>query len=292
MLFPQILAAVALFILFTDLGEIVPVIGLNTLAGYMLVLCGFALGQVWLIKGFFDSIPRSLDEAAVMDGAGHATIFFRIILPLITPILAVSGPAGVHRRDREFLLASIFLRDTNVKTLAVGPLRDHRRRPVEQPRAVRGRLAAHGDPGGPAVPVPAEVHRRRADRRRGQGLTRAAGTSHLLHAPHHDGSVLCVPSRRHGWGSGSSSGCSSRTTRAGRPAPTPSRCGSCGTASRSGRPSSRSQARRDVPAGVWWRAELTAVNPVTRYRFLLTGPPGSTVGRYSWLTGTGCTCGT
>jgi arabinogalactan oligomer/maltooligosaccharide transport system permease protein len=55
------------------------------------VLCGFALGQVWLIKGFFDAIPRSLDEAATMDGAGHATIFFRIILPLITPILAVSG---------------------------------------------------------------------------------------------------------------------------------------------------------------------------------------------------------
>jgi arabinogalactan oligomer/maltooligosaccharide transport system permease protein len=72
-LFPQILAAITLFLLFTDLGEIV--IGLNTVLGYSLVLCGFALGQVWLIKGFFDSIPRSLDEAAVMDGAGHAQIF-------------------------------------------------------------------------------------------------------------------------------------------------------------------------------------------------------------------------
>jgi arabinogalactan oligomer/maltooligosaccharide transport system permease protein len=120
MLFPQILAAVALFILFTDLGEVVPAIGLNTLAGYVLVLCGFALGQVWLIKGFFDSVPRSLDEAATMDGAGHATIFFRIILPLITPILAVSGLLAFVGVIGEFLLASIFLRDTNVKTLAVG----------------------------------------------------------------------------------------------------------------------------------------------------------------------------
>lgn len=120
MLFPQILAAVALFILFTDLGEIVPAIGLNTLTGYILVLCGFALGQVWLIKGFFDAIPRSLDEAATMDGAGHATIFFRIILPLITPILAVSGLLAFVGVIGEFLLASIFLRDTNVKTLAVG----------------------------------------------------------------------------------------------------------------------------------------------------------------------------
>lgn len=120
MLFPQILAAVALFILFTDLGEIVPAIGLNTLAGYVLVLSGFALGQVWLMKGFFDSVPRSLDEAARMDGAGHATIFFRIILPLITPILAVSGLLAFVAVIGEFLLASIFLRDTNAKTLAVG----------------------------------------------------------------------------------------------------------------------------------------------------------------------------
>lgn len=119
-LFPQILAAVALFLLFTDLGEVVPAIGLNTLLGYILVLCGFALGQVWLIKGFFDSIPRSLDEAARMDGAGHATIFFRIILPLITPILAVTGLLAFVGVIGEFLLASIFLRDTGVKTLAVG----------------------------------------------------------------------------------------------------------------------------------------------------------------------------
>jgi arabinogalactan oligomer/maltooligosaccharide transport system permease protein len=120
MLFPQILAAVALFLLFTELGEVVPAVGLNTLTGYMLVLCGFALGQVWLIKGFIDSIPRSLDEAAVMDGAGHATIFFRIIVPLITPILAVSGLLAFVGVIGEFLLASIFLRDTGVKTLAVG----------------------------------------------------------------------------------------------------------------------------------------------------------------------------
>ncbi len=120
MLFPQILAAVALFILFTDLGEVVPAIGLNTLSGYVLVLCGGALGQVWLIKGFFDSVPRSLDEAATMDGAGHATIFFKIILPLITPILAVSGLLAFVGVIGDFLLAQIFLRDTNVKTLSVG----------------------------------------------------------------------------------------------------------------------------------------------------------------------------
>ena len=119
-LFPQFLAAVALFTVFTEIGEVVPALGLNTLLGYSLVLMGGALGQVWLIKGFFDSVPRELDEAATMDGAGHAQTFFRIILPLVRPILAVSGLLVFVSVIGEFLLASVFLTDTGTKTLAVG----------------------------------------------------------------------------------------------------------------------------------------------------------------------------
>ena len=119
-MFPQFLAAVALFTMITEVGEVVPQAGLNTLLGYMLVLLGGSLGQVWLIKGFFDSVPISLDEAAKIDGAGHAQTFFRVILPLVRPILAVSGLLVFVSIVSEFLLASIFLRDTNSKTLANG----------------------------------------------------------------------------------------------------------------------------------------------------------------------------
>jgi arabinogalactan oligomer / maltooligosaccharide transport system permease protein len=119
-MFPQFLAATALFTMFTSLGEVVPAIGLDTLAGYILVLLGGALGQVWLIKGFFDSIPRELDEAAVLDGATHTQVYFNIILPLVRPILAVCGLIALIGVLGEFILASIFLRDTQVKTLAVG----------------------------------------------------------------------------------------------------------------------------------------------------------------------------
>lgn len=119
-MFPQILAAVALYFLFTDVGEAVPAVGLNTLAGYILVLMGGALGQVWLIKGFFDSIPRELDEAAMIDGASHGQTFFRIIVPLVRPILAISGLLVFVATIAEFLLASIFLTQTTKKTLAVG----------------------------------------------------------------------------------------------------------------------------------------------------------------------------
>ena len=119
-MFPQFLAAVALFSLFTDIGEVIPQIGLNTILGYTLVMCGGALGQVWLIKGFFDSIPMSLDEAAMIDGASHVQVFFRIILPLVRPILAVCGLLVFVGVIGEFLMASIFLRDEGTKTLATG----------------------------------------------------------------------------------------------------------------------------------------------------------------------------
>lgn len=119
-MFPQFLASVALFQLFTTLGEIIPAIGLDTLLGYILLLMGGALGQVWLIKGFFDSVPKELDEAATIDGAGHAQVYFKIILPLVRPILAVTGLLAFVGVIGEYILASIFLRETTVKTLAVG----------------------------------------------------------------------------------------------------------------------------------------------------------------------------
>ncbi len=119
-MFPQFLAVVALFTIFTEIGEVVPALGLNTILGYSLVLMGGALSQVWLLKGFFDTIPPQLDEAAIMDGAGHATVYFRIILPLARPMLAVTGLLAFVSVIGEFLMASIFLTDTRVKTLAVG----------------------------------------------------------------------------------------------------------------------------------------------------------------------------
>jgi len=119
-MFPQILATVALFRIFSTVGQVVPSFGLDTLAGYILVMLGGSLGQVWLIKGTFDTIPKELDEAAKIDGAGHAGIFFRILLPLLRPILVITGLLVFVGVIAEFLLASIFLRSTSVKTVAVG----------------------------------------------------------------------------------------------------------------------------------------------------------------------------
>jgi arabinogalactan oligomer/maltooligosaccharide transport system permease protein len=72
------------------------------------------------MKGFFDTIPKDLDESAKVDGASHAQIFFGIILPLVAPILAVTGLLAFIGVVNEFLIASIFLTEDSAKTAAVG----------------------------------------------------------------------------------------------------------------------------------------------------------------------------
>ncbi len=120
-LFPQFLAIVALYLMFTEITKLWPPIGLNTTWGLLLLYLGGALGvNTWLMKGFFDTIPKDLDESAKVDGATHAQIYFGIILPLVRPILAVTGLLGFIGAVNEFLIASVFLTDDSVKTAAVG----------------------------------------------------------------------------------------------------------------------------------------------------------------------------
>jgi arabinogalactan oligomer / maltooligosaccharide transport system permease protein len=120
-MFPQFLAIVALYLMFARISDYYPEIGFNTRWGLLLLYLGGALGtNTWLMKGFFDTIPKDLDESAKVDGATHSQIFFGIILPLVAPILAVTGLLGFIGAVNEFLIASIFLTEDSSKTAAVG----------------------------------------------------------------------------------------------------------------------------------------------------------------------------
>jgi arabinogalactan oligomer/maltooligosaccharide transport system permease protein len=114
-MFPSLMAMVALYILLNMLGL------LDSLWGLILIYVG---GQIpfnaWLVKGYFDTIPRELDEAARIDGAGHLGVFFKIMLPLAKPILAVVALFNFMAPFTDFLLPSIILRDPDKYTLAVG----------------------------------------------------------------------------------------------------------------------------------------------------------------------------
>lgn len=120
-IFPQFLAFVAILLIMIEVGNLFPAIGLNTLAGLILVYLGGAIGfNTFLIKGFMDSIPASLDESARCDGASQGVIFWRIILPLARPILAVIFIISFINHFSEFLLARTLLSSTENFTFAVG----------------------------------------------------------------------------------------------------------------------------------------------------------------------------
>ena len=120
MMFPNMLALIALNKMFSDLGEVFPGIGLSTLAGYILALLGGSMGQVWLVKGAMDAIPKELDEAAIIDGATHFQVFWRVLLPTLVPIIATTAMLAFVGVISEFIIASVFLRANDAKTLTVG----------------------------------------------------------------------------------------------------------------------------------------------------------------------------
>jgi arabinogalactan oligomer/maltooligosaccharide transport system permease protein len=120
-MFPQMLAFIAIFLLLIALGNVVPVLGLNSKLALICVYLGGALGtNTFLMYGFFNTIPREIDEAAKIDGATHSQTYWTIILRLVTPILAVVGLLSFIATFGEFILARIILTSENNWTLAVG----------------------------------------------------------------------------------------------------------------------------------------------------------------------------
>lgn len=121
-MFPASLAFVAIYIMVDQLDDTFPVLGSGSIVAIMAFYLGGALGaNAWLIKGFFDTIPRDLDESAQMDGATHTQTFFRIILPLALPVLAIIFLLSVIASQGEFLIAQtiMFGKDTSDPDLTV-----------------------------------------------------------------------------------------------------------------------------------------------------------------------------
>ncbi|WP_136519671.1 sugar ABC transporter permease [Cellulomonas telluris] len=120
-MFPQMLAFVAIFLLLIGLGNVMPVLGLNSKLALIAVYLGGALGvNTFLMYGFFNTVPRELDEAAKLDGATHAQIYWTIILRLVTPILAVVALLSFISTFGEFIIARLVLQSERNWTVAVG----------------------------------------------------------------------------------------------------------------------------------------------------------------------------
>lgn len=120
-MFPQMLAFVAIFLLLMSLGDVVPILGLNSKLAVIAVYLGGALGiNTFLLYGFFNTIPRELDEAAEIDGLTHGQIYWQIILRLAAPILSVVALLSFIATFSDFILAKIILTSEENWTVAVG----------------------------------------------------------------------------------------------------------------------------------------------------------------------------
>ena len=119
-MFPAVLALVALYALFDRLGQYIPFLGLNTHGGLIFAYLGGIALHVWTIKGYFETIDRSLEEAAALDGATPWQAFRLVLLPLSVPILAVVFILSFIGVVTEVPVASTLLSDVNNYTLAVG----------------------------------------------------------------------------------------------------------------------------------------------------------------------------
>jgi arabinogalactan oligomer/maltooligosaccharide transport system permease protein len=113
-MFPGTLLLMPLYVILDKLGL------LNELLGLVLVYSTTAIPFcVWTLKGYFDSLPRELEEAARLDGASSFGIFWKIMLPLAKPGIAVTALFSFMTAWNEFILASTFLTDDSSYTLPV-----------------------------------------------------------------------------------------------------------------------------------------------------------------------------
>lgn len=113
-MFPAVVTAVPLLFLLDALGLF------GTTAGLVLIYATSSVPfSIWMLKGYFDVIPRDLDESARLDGASSWIIFTRILLPLVRPGIGITALFSFMNAYNEFVMASVFLDDVSRYTLPV-----------------------------------------------------------------------------------------------------------------------------------------------------------------------------
>jgi arabinogalactan oligomer/maltooligosaccharide transport system permease protein len=113
-MFPATMMIVPLYLLVSALGLV------DSLSGLIVVYATTALPFcIWNLKGYFDTIPKDLDEAALIDGASRARVFYQVVLPLARPAIAVTSLFSFLSAWNEFILAATFLSREEAFTLPV-----------------------------------------------------------------------------------------------------------------------------------------------------------------------------
>jgi multiple sugar transport system permease protein len=119
-MFPGILFLLPLFLIYVNVGQATGIKLNGNLSGLIITYLTFSLPfSIWMLVGYFNSIPRELDEAALVDGASPVRALLSIIVPAAKPGIVAVGIYSFMTSWSESLFASV-LTDENSKTLAVG----------------------------------------------------------------------------------------------------------------------------------------------------------------------------
>jgi ABC-type maltose transport system permease subunit len=119
--FPSILAMVAIYSMFQQMGLHVPFVGLDTHASLIFVYISGSMGiNVLMVKAYIDTIPRELDESALVDGASHWQTFFHIVFPIMRPIAITIGVLTFIASYGDFVIARVLLKSSDKLTVMVG----------------------------------------------------------------------------------------------------------------------------------------------------------------------------
>ena len=114
-MFPSFIGMVATYVLLWKIN------GLNTHWGLLLVYAaGSVPFNVWLMKGYFDTVPKSVEEAAHVDGAGSFTTYVKIVLPMVKPMIMFLALTSFTAPWMDFIFPRLILRSDDKKTLALG----------------------------------------------------------------------------------------------------------------------------------------------------------------------------
>jgi maltose/maltodextrin transport system permease protein len=119
-MFPMVLSLVAFYVILDFAGQYVKWLGLNTQSGLIMIYLGGISNYIWMIKGYFETIPASMEESARIDGASQFQTFIRILLPMSLPIFAVVFILSFISYMSEYPVASVVLQSSDNWTLAVG----------------------------------------------------------------------------------------------------------------------------------------------------------------------------
>jgi len=119
-MFPAVLSLVALYAIFEVIGDHISWLGIDSQASVIVAYLGGIALHIWTIKGYFDTIPAEIEEAALVDGASPFQSFVRVLLPMAVPILAVVFILAFIAAVIEYPIASVLLQSQEQYTLAVG----------------------------------------------------------------------------------------------------------------------------------------------------------------------------